>query len=236
MLYNNISTCSHPNFTGKVDRSVRQYVNDMTYFSKIAYIYSCKRLGQKVNKAEIKSNKQQWKNALNKLIEKADLMHKDTVIKITKNPNNKSSNLMYLVAENKNLLQDWEHSGAANRYSIYPNNLYNVAIENIGNPSNYVNRFEELIDKINPKKLDEQMVNTSVTNLRDLPESKIIGSKYVERHAKSTLQVARDIGYNCTFWSNLKKHITEIRNESELNKENNKHLPSFMKIAKDLFC
>lgn len=220
-----------PVFTGKVDSSVKKYVTSMKKEAKKIYNESCDKRGIRRNQAAPKIIDNRCNIALSVLNKKAESLHKDTVIKAVKNPNKKSNGL-YLVAENKGLLLEWEQKGAVNTLSVYNNDLRNV--KNMTEYDSYITQFEGLVDNLNQKTLDKKMVRTSISNLWNMNIAKILKGKTAERYTSSTKQVASDIGYeNTTFPQSLAEHFSEIREKFSPKEEKNKF--SIKEFFKDLF-
>ena len=228
---NNIHNNS-PYFTGTVDSSVRKYVTALKKESKEIYRESCKNSGREMNPVAFQVIEERCDSALKKLDRKAFFLHKDTVIKAMKNPR-KSDNNLYLVAENKRLIQEWEQKGAIDTLSVYKNNLRETRSTDAGRYDGYITRFEYFADTLNEKTLDKKMVRTSISNLWNLSITKILKGKTAERYTESTKQVASDIGYeNKTFPQSLAEHFSAIRERYNPKKENK---TSFIDFIKELF-
>lgn len=200
-----------PNFTGRVDSSVNKYVKILKKESKHIYISNCEKNGRKINPVAFRVIDERCDTALGKLFAKAAVLHKDTVIKVAQNPN-KSDKGLYLVAENKGLLREWEQKGAVDTVSVYRNNLKDVDNYRIAEYDGYITKFEGLVNNLNPKTLDKKMVRTSISNLWHLSLPKLLKKNYAEKYTQSTQKVARDIKYpNTTFGDSLREHFKSAR-------------------------
>lgn len=219
-------------FTGIVDSSVRKYVTALKKESKQIYKKNCKDSGIQVNPTAFKVIDERCNTALNKINQKADLLHKDTVIKAVKNPNKKDGGL-YLIAENKGLLREWEQKGVLDTLSVYRNNLRETRDIDKGKYDSYITRLEYFADNLNPETLDKKMVRTSISNLWNMNFTKIIKGKIAETYTESTKKVAKETGYpNTTFPDSLAEHFAEVREKYTPKKEKT---PSIIDYLKDLF-
>ena len=223
---------NHTRFAGKVDSSVKKYVTSMKKESKKIYIESCQQKNTRLNPTAFRLIDERCNTALSKLTEKAESLHKDTVIKAVKNPD-KSDNGLYFVAENKGLTQEWEQKGAVNTLSVYENDLKKPENFRMGVYDTYITRFEGLVNKLNPKTLDKKMVRISISNLWNLSPAKILRGNYAEKRTKSTQKIAKEIGYpNTTFPESLKEHFCSVRESFKPQKE---HKPSVVSRIKSFF-
>jgi hypothetical protein len=198
-----------PQFLGKVDSSVVKYVKAMKEEAKTIYVKDCQKTGMAINPTAFKVIEKRCNTALEKLNKKAYLLHEDTVITVTKNPYKKDGGV-YLSAENKNLLHEWEQKGAVNRFNIYNNNLR--ATNKIHNGyDKYITGFEGFVDRLNPTNLDVSMIRTSISNLWNLNIPRLTRKNYAEKYAESTQNVADKIGYSTTFYQSFCEHLKDAR-------------------------
>lgn len=200
--------------------------------SKKIYIEWCQQKKTFLNPTAFRLIDERCNTALNKLTEKAEALHKDTIIKVAKHPN-KSDDGLYFIAENKGLTQEWEQKGAVNTLSIYENNLKKPENFRMGVYDTYITKFEGFVNKLNPKTLDKKMVRISISNLWNLSPAKILRGHYAEKRTKSTQRIAKEIGYpNTTFPKSLKEHFCSVRESFKPQKE---YTPSVVSKIKNFF-
>lgn len=222
-----------PQFTGKVDSSVKKYVKALKKEAKDIYVQNCNANGTQMNPVAFRCIDERCDSALAKLHQKAGLMHKDTVIKAEKNPLCDDKGL-YLCVENKGLLQYWEQMGAANTVVINKNNLREASALGKNDYDMYITRFEGLVKHVNPENLDALMVRSSISNLWNLGFPKVLKGKFADKYTASTKKVAQDIGYeNKTFSESLKEHFSEIR--AQFSQKPKTDQPSLWQEIKNFF-
>ena len=217
-----------PQFLGTVDPSVYKYVKNMKAEAKRLYVDYYRHSGMRMNPKAAEIIDRRCDSALEILENKAQLMHKDTVIKAEKNPRKYDSGV-YLCAENKNLLQEWEQKGAVHRISVYDNDLRRVNV--VSNYDAYIARFEAFVERINPGNLDNGIVRTSISNLWNLSRPKITKGKYAIERAEATQKVANDIGYSTTFIDSFKEHVKNVREQYNPDPNKGKKLSWWERIA-----
>jgi len=220
--------CNNVYFKGKVDKSVNKYVQALKKETKELYTKKYAEAGSKENPKAYQIIDKRCDDALEKLNQKAMLLHKDTVIKVSKNQRYEDGGL-YMCAENKNLLQEWEQKGAISILSMNSNNLRNVKFKGSTDYDAYVTRFEDFVNKINPERLDKRLVRTSIANHWQLRIPPLLKTKKAQRQAMATQKVADEIGYPTTFLDSFKIHIEEVREIYGPKKKNSESLYSKIK-------
>ncbi|MCR5266409.1 MAG: hypothetical protein K6E29_07435 [Cyanobacteria bacterium RUI128] len=217
-----------PQFLGRVDSSVYRYVKNMRAEAKKMYVEYYSRPGMRMNPQAAEIVDKRCDSALKLLEQKAELMHKDTVIKVEKNPYKQEPG-MYLCAVNKNLTQEWEQKGAVNRISVYNNNLRKI--NGISNYDGYIACFEDYVNHIKPDKLDHSMVRISIANLWNLSRPKITKGNYAMKRAEATQKMANEIGYQTTFIDSFREHIKDVRAQLNPDAGKNKNLSFWERIT-----
>ena len=197
-------------FKGRVDKSVYKYVKNLKNKTKEVYQRAYAEVGLKQLPRADKLIDKRCDDALRMLEIKAELLHKDTVIKVSNNPRY-NDRQVYLCAENKNLVQEWEQTGAVNNLTVYKNNLSDMNSKSLISYDENVSRLEYLANQLNPEKLDKRMVRTSISNIWNVNLPTLLKGRKAKKMAWKTQKVANEIGYPTTFYRSFINHIMAMR-------------------------
>ena len=220
----NYSMSSTPQFTGKVDKSVKKYIEKSYKYYYESNAKIAERYEIKLDETALKNTKIRIDKSLKKLEEYMEQFHPKTVLKLDLNPNSNMSKGYFLSLSNdaiskKVFLEENFHKKTS---EIFEKNKLNITDPIYGHNQNIyehpfrnIEKFTEFTEKFTssviPEKVDKVFLNMKandvVKNAQDLSLFGTIKTKY---NAQKTEKFAREINTEESWFHDFKAKIQHV--------------------------
>ena len=226
--YNNYST---PKFTGKVDKSVKKYIEKSYkhYYESNAKI--AERYEIKLDETALKNTKIRIDKSLKKLEEYMKQFHPKTVLKLEMNPESTMSKGYFFSLCNDSVSKKMfvENNYAKKTSEIYDKNKINILDPIYGHNQNIyehpyrnIEMFSEFTDKITssvtPQTVDKAFLDMKANDVvKDASDLSLLGIVKTKYNTFKTEKFAKEINADESWLHNFKTKIQTALNSNIMN-------------------